>query len=120
MNPEVTAYIEKQKSPQKEICVKLRKIIFKTFPKIKEQMKWGVPTYADGNYYIVALKDSVNLGFAIKGMSPQEVERFDLASIHPLPNHILLRQRVKIFLFSNYRLSSGLLQRFPETFGCLG
>ncbi len=50
-------YLEKQKSPQKEICQLLRSIIFRTFPNVKEEMKWGVPTYADGEYYFVALKD---------------------------------------------------------------
>ena len=62
MNKEVEEYIEKQKSPQKEICKKLRKIILKTFPDIKEEMKLGVPWY-EGKYYIVALKTYVNLGF---------------------------------------------------------
>ncbi len=36
-------YIAKQKSPQKEICKKLRSLILKTFPKIKEEFKMGVP-----------------------------------------------------------------------------
>jgi hypothetical protein len=71
----VTEYIEKQKSPQKEICHALRKIIFKTFPKIKEEMKWGVPAY-DNKYYIVALKDHVNIGFSIKGLSKEELVLF--------------------------------------------
>jgi hypothetical protein len=71
----VTEYIEKQKSPQKEICQALRKIIFKAFPKIKEEMKWGVPTY-DSRYYIVALKDHVNIGFSIKGLSKEELTLF--------------------------------------------
>lgn len=39
----VDQYIEKQPSPQQEICTKLRKIILKTFPGIQEEMKWGVP-----------------------------------------------------------------------------
>ena len=46
MNKKVDEYIEKQKSPQKEICLELRRIVFKTFPDIEEEMKWGVPTYA--------------------------------------------------------------------------
>nr|MDO8082965.1 DUF1801 domain-containing protein [Candidatus Freyarchaeota archaeon] len=68
----VDSYLEKQKSPQKEICQKLREIIFKTIPNVKEEMKWGVPTYADGKYYIIALKDHVNLGFSLKGLSREE------------------------------------------------
>ncbi|MDD5456567.1 MAG: DUF1801 domain-containing protein [Candidatus Margulisbacteria bacterium] len=72
----VDEYINKQKSPQKEICHKLREIIFKTFPDTKEEMKWGVPAYADGNYYFVALKDHVNLGFSIKGLSKDKIALF--------------------------------------------
>lgn len=73
---EVNEYIEKQKSPQREICQKLRKIILKTFPDIKEEMKWGVPSYADGKYYFVALKTHVNLGFSIKGLSKDKIALF--------------------------------------------
>jgi hypothetical protein len=76
MNKEVENYIEKQKSPQKEICHKLRTIILKTFPDIKEEMKMGVPWY-EGKYYIVALKDHVNLGFSLKGLSKKEIELFE-------------------------------------------
>ena len=76
MNAGVNKYIEKQKSPQKEICNELRKIIFKTFPGITEKMKWGVPTYSEGKYYIVALNNHVNLGFSIKGMSNEEIAFF--------------------------------------------
>ena len=70
-------YLEKQKSPQKEICQQLRAIIFRTFPNIKEEMKWGVPTYAAGKYYFVALKDHVNLGFSIANLSTEELQRFE-------------------------------------------
>ena len=72
MNKKVDAYIEKQKSPQKEICNKLREIILAAFPGIKEEMKMGVPWY-EGKYYIVALKDHVNLGFSFKGLSAEEL-----------------------------------------------
>jgi len=72
MNKKVDEYINKQKSLQKEICLKLRGIIFKTFPNIEEEMKWGVPTYAKGKYYLVALKDYVNFGFSLKGLSKEE------------------------------------------------
>ena len=72
----VDDYIEKQKSPQKEICIRIRKIILKTFPDIKEEMKMGVLWY-EGKYYIVALKDHVNLGFSLKGLSKKEQELFE-------------------------------------------
>jgi uncharacterized protein YdhG (YjbR/CyaY superfamily) len=75
MRESVIDYINKQKSPQKEICHKLRSIIQSTFPDIKEEMKLGVPWY-QGKYYIVALKDHVNLGFSISGLSKEEIKQF--------------------------------------------
>ena len=83
MSKEVEKYIEKQKSPQKEILKKLRSIILKTFPKINERLKAGVPCYGVtpknycGKYYIVALKDNVNLGFLIKGLTKKEIKLFE-------------------------------------------
>ena len=71
---QVTAYIEKQKSPQKEICRKLRRIILKILPKIDEKKKLGVAWY--GKYYIVGLKDSVNLGFSVKGLAKKDMDNF--------------------------------------------
>lgn len=77
MDLKVDDYIKKQKAPQKEICKKLRELIFFTIPNVSEIMKWGVPTYADGKYYIVALKDHVNLGFSIKELSKKEQRYFE-------------------------------------------
>ncbi len=77
MDKKVDEYIEKQKSPQKEVCGKLREIIFNTFPDIKEEMKWGVPSYEGGKYYFVALKTHVNLGFSLKGLSKEEIALFE-------------------------------------------
>ena len=77
MDKKVDEYIKKQESPQKEICQKLRKIIFNTFPDIKEEIKWGVPSYGKNKYYIVALKTHVNLGFSIKGLSAEEIALFE-------------------------------------------
>ena len=76
MDERVKKYIEKQRSPQKEIIQKLRKIILKTFPNIKEEMKLGVPWY-EGKYYIVGLRDHVNLGFSLEGLSKKEQELFE-------------------------------------------
>jgi len=42
LSKEVDDYIEKQKSPQREICQNLREIILEEFPGIKEEMKLGV------------------------------------------------------------------------------
>ena len=72
----VDDYIKKQKSPQKEIIEKVRKIILKTFPKIEEKMYGGVPCY-EGKYYIAGLKKQVNLGFSIKGMKKEEITLFE-------------------------------------------
>ena len=80
MDKKVENYIENQKSPQREICQKLREIILKTFPNIHEEMKWGVPYY-EGKYYIVALKDHVNLGFSLKGLSKEEAELLEGSGI---------------------------------------
>ncbi|MBN2122642.1 DUF1801 domain-containing protein [Candidatus Micrarchaeota archaeon] len=71
MGSAVEEYVEKQGSPQREICAKLRKIILKTLPTAEEEMKWGVPAYAGGKCYFVALKTHVNLGFSIKGLSKE-------------------------------------------------
>lgn len=71
---EVTKYIEKQPSPQKEICKKLRQLILKTFPKINERVKLGVAWY--GKYYIVGLKDSVNLGVSVKNLPKRDMDNF--------------------------------------------
>ena len=72
----VEDYIEKQKSPEREICQRLRDIILKTFPDIQEEYRLGVPWY-EGKYYIVALKNYVNLGFSLKGLSGEEVKLFE-------------------------------------------
>jgi hypothetical protein len=73
---QVDNYIQKQGSPQKEIAQKLRNIILATFPNIKEEFKLGVPWY-EGKYYIVSLKDHVNLGFSLKGLSKEEQKLFE-------------------------------------------
>jgi uncharacterized protein YdhG (YjbR/CyaY superfamily) len=77
MVSKIDEYINKQASPQKEICQALRQLIFKTFPDAKEEMKWGVPAFANGNYYIVALNDHVNLGFSLKGLTKEDEKLFD-------------------------------------------
>jgi hypothetical protein len=73
---EVEKYIKNQKSPQKEIVQRLRDTILKTLPGIKEEFKMGVPWY-EGKYYVVALRDHVNLGFSVKGLSAQETALFE-------------------------------------------
>ena len=77
MNNKITEYINKQGSPQKEVCDYLRKLIHKTIPGVKEEMKWGVPVFASGKFYIGSFKTSVNLGFSINGLSDRELALFD-------------------------------------------
>ncbi len=75
MNEQVESYIRRQKLPQADIIQKLRKLILKTFPKIYEEFKMGVPWY-EGKFYLVALKDSVNLGFTVQGLTEKQTENF--------------------------------------------
>ena len=72
MGDPIDEYINKQLSPQKEICRNLRAIILEVIPGISEEMRWGVPVYSNGRYYIGALKDHVNLGFSLKGLTEKE------------------------------------------------
>ena len=76
MSIEVEGYIKKQSSPQREIVQTLRTTILKTLPNVKEELKMGVPWY-EGKFYIVALKDHVNLGFSVQGLSEQDLALFE-------------------------------------------
>jgi hypothetical protein len=73
---EVDEYIKKQNPPQREIVQRLRATILKVLPDIGEEIKMGVPWYA-GKFYIVALKDHVNLGFSVQGLSEAEKRLFE-------------------------------------------
>lgn len=77
MDKEVSDYINKQKSPNKEICLALRKIILKTLPEVKEEMKWGAIVYDGGRYYVGVVKYGVNLGFAVGGLNKEKIEEFE-------------------------------------------
>ena len=79
MDKKVSEYFDKQKSPQKEICNELRKIVIKVLSNPQEEMKWGVPSYVDGKLYIVALKDHVNFGYndGSKNMKHIEIKSID-------------------------------------------
>jgi len=76
MGRKVESYINKQKSPVKEICAQLRTLILRAFPGIKEEMKYGVPWYGE-KFYIAAFKDHVNLGVSIEGLSGRDRALFD-------------------------------------------
>ena len=76
MSEKVEEYIKKQVLPQKKIVSILRNLILETFPNIKEEFKMGVPWYEE-KFYIVALRDHVNLGFAVKGLTKSEMMLFE-------------------------------------------
>lgn len=76
MDRKAVDYIKRQKSPVRKICAKIRALILKVFPLIKEEMRWGVPWYG-GRFYIAAFKDHVNLGFSVEGLSEDELALFD-------------------------------------------
>ncbi len=77
MNKEVEDHINKQRSPEREICKTIRKLIHQTIPRIKEEMKWGAIVFAGGKFYIGILKDHINIGFSIKGLSAKEAAMFE-------------------------------------------
>jgi len=77
MDKQVTDYLDKQKSPQKEILQKVRKIFQVTLPNCEEKMAWGVITFASGKFYIAAMKTRVHVGFAIVGLSEDEISMFE-------------------------------------------
>jgi uncharacterized protein YdhG (YjbR/CyaY superfamily) len=77
MNNPVEAYIEKQKSPQKEILKELRRIFRETLPNSQEEIRWGVVTFEDGKFYIAAMKNRVHVGFAITGLNNEEMSLFE-------------------------------------------
>jgi hypothetical protein len=77
MGKNVKEYIKKQKSPQKEIIQKVRKIFQKTLPTSEEKMRWGVITYSKGKFYIAAMKNRVHVGFTINGLSMDEISLFE-------------------------------------------
>jgi len=77
MDKQADAYVEKQKSPQKEILQKLRKIFQETLLNCEEKMAWGVVTFASGKFYIAAMKNCVHVGFAVTGLSQDEISMFE-------------------------------------------
>lgn len=66
VNPEVDRYMDKFDGERAAMLKRLRSIILGMFPDLKEEMKMGVPWYG-GSFYLVALKDHVNMGFCLGG-----------------------------------------------------
>ena len=77
MDKQVDEYIENQKSPQKEILQKVRKIFLKTIPNCQEKKAWGVVAFEEGKFYIAAMKNRVHVGFAINGLNKEEIGFFE-------------------------------------------
>ena len=77
MDKQVEEYIEKQKSPQKEIIQKVRKIFQKTLPSCEEKKAWGVIVFEGGKFYIGAIKNRVHVGFVINGLDKEEIDLFE-------------------------------------------
>ena len=77
VNINADEYIEKQQSPQKEILCKLRTIFQTILPDHEETMSWGVITFAEGKFYLAAMKNRVHVGFAINGLSKEEIDFFE-------------------------------------------
>ena len=77
MDKQVDEYIKKQKSPQKEIIQKVRNIFLKTLPNCEEKSAWGVIALGGGKFYIGAIKNRVHVGFAINGLSKDEINLFE-------------------------------------------
>ena len=77
MDEEVEKYIEKQLAPQKEILKKVRNLILENLTDCEEKAAWGVVAFAGGKFYIAALKNKVHVGFAINGLSKEEISQFE-------------------------------------------
>jgi len=77
MDNPINDYIEKQKSPQKEIVQKVRRIFQKTLPSCEEKMRWGVITFGSGKFYIAAMKKRVHVGFSITRLNKDEISMFE-------------------------------------------
>jgi len=77
MDKQVNNYIEKQKSPQREILQEVRKIFAETLPDAQEKIMWGVITFEDGKFYIAAMRNRVHIGFAVTGLSDEEIGLFE-------------------------------------------
>lgn len=73
---DVDKYINKFDGKRKTILKNLRSIILKTFPKIEEGMRYGVPWYG-GKFYIVGLKDHVNMGFCFAGRLKKHADELE-------------------------------------------
>ena len=77
MDEKVKEYIEKQESLQKEIILRIREIFYQTLPNCEEKIGWGVIVIGDDKFYIASMKNRVHVGFAINGLSKEEIRLFE-------------------------------------------
>ena len=77
MDKKIEKYIDKQKSPQKEIIKRLRRIFLKKISNCGEKSAWGVIAFMEGKFYLAAMKECVHVGFAIDGLNQKEVAQFE-------------------------------------------
>lgn len=77
MHEKVAEYFGKQSEKHKQILNQLRTIILTTFPGIAEDFQWGVPVYDGGRFYLVSLKNQVNLGVSIINLNQDEIALFE-------------------------------------------
>lgn len=77
MDKKVKQYIDRQEEPKRKILKELRQVLLNSIEGCQEEFKWGVPVYDRDNFYIAAMKERVHIGFAISGLSDDEVGRFE-------------------------------------------
>jgi len=74
LDSKIALYIEKQQSPQKEIILKVRAIFNENLQNFEEEKKWGAIIFASGKFYLGVVKDRVHVGFAVSGLTKEEIK----------------------------------------------
>jgi len=77
MDKQIEEYIKKQDSSQKKIILKVRDLFQKTLPNYNEKFAWGVVVLGNDKFYIASMKNRVHVGFAITGLSIEEIRLFE-------------------------------------------
>jgi hypothetical protein len=57
--------------------LKVRDIFIQTLKDCNEKMTWGVVVFSDNKFYIASMKTRVHVGFAINGLSQEEIKLFE-------------------------------------------
>ena len=77
MEKQVEEYIQKQEPNLKNIILRVKEIFHKTLPSLNEKYAWGVIVLGDDKFYIASIKNRVHIGFAITGLSDDEIRLFE-------------------------------------------